>query len=333
MNRVVSVADASYVASARRALEALAGEIGFGEQDRARAALVATELATNLARHGGGGEVLARPVEAEEATGLELIAIDRGPGIANIAESLRDGSSTYGSSGTGLGAIRRQSEEFDIFSAAGRGTVILARLWPNRRPVAERIAQVGAVSVPKREEEVCGDGVAVLRNGSMVSAMVVDGLGHGVMANAAAQEARRHFLSAGLMRSPAAALQKVHAGLRATRGAAVGIVTVDMAAGQALFAGIGNIAGLAAAEGNIRRFVSMNGIAGHTAGSLREFVYPCDGSGLVILLHSDGVSANWSLDRYPGLSARHPSLIAAVLLRDFGRGRDDATVLAIKRPT
>lgn len=331
MNTLIAVPDATYVALARREVEGLARAIGLDEQDRGRASLVATELATNLVRHGRGGELLAKAIKTDQATGLELIALDRGPGIANIADSLRDGSSTYGSAGTGLGAIRRQSEEFDLFSTPGQGTAVLARLWPKRQAVADRVVQIGAVSVPKPEEQVCGDTLAVQWSGTTISAMVADGLGHGVMANAAAEAARRLF-SAGFTPSPTAAVQKIHAGLRATRGAAVGVVTVDLAAGRAVFCGIGNIAGLAAAGGNIRRFVSMNGIAGHTAGTLREFVYPCDGAGLVIVLHSDGVSTNWSLDRYQGLASRHSSLIAAVLLRDWGRRRDDATVLVLKRP-
>lgn len=334
MNTLLAMPDASYVAGARREVEGLARSIGFDADDRGRAALVVTELATNLVRHGQGGNVLAKSVKIDNAAGLELIAIDRGPGIANVADRLRDGSSTYGSTGasagSGLGAIRRQSDEFDIFSAPGQGTAVLARLWPQRRAVVDRVAEIGAVSVPKREEQVCGDSLAVLQAGTTVSAMVVDGLGHGVMANAAAEEARRLFC-AGFTASPAAAVQKIHAGLRATRGAAVGIVTIDLAANRAVFCGLGNIAGLAAAGGNVRRFVSMNGIAGHTAGTFREFIYPCDGPGLVIVLHSDGISANWSLDRYQGLSGCHASLIAAVLLRDCGRGRDDATVLVVKR--
>ena len=334
MNTVLAVPDTSYVAGARREVETLARRIGFDEEDRGRAALVATELATNLARHGGGGDVLAKAMQTDAATGLELIAIDRGPGIANVAHSLRDGNSTYGtsgsSSGTGLGAIRRQADEFDIFSTPGQGTAVLARLWPQRQPVVNRVVQIGSVSVPKREEQVCGDSLGWLQAGTTVSAMVVDGLGHGVMANAAAEEARRLFCR-GFTPSPAAVVQKIHAGLRATRGAAVGIVTVDLAASQAVFCGLGNIAGLAAAGGSVRRFVSMNGIAGHTAGTFREFIYPCDGAGLVIVMHSDGISANWSLDRYHGLSGRHASLIAAVLLRDCGRGRDDATILVMKR--
>ena len=75
----------------------------------------------------------------------------------------------------------------------------------------------------------------------------------------------------------------------------------------------------------------MNGIAGHSAERFQEFVYPCEGPGLVLVMHSDGLSTNWSFDRYTGLMARHPALIAAVLYRDAGRSRDDATVLVLKR--
>ncbi|MFZ5779197.1 MAG: ATP-binding SpoIIE family protein phosphatase [Pseudomonadota bacterium] len=330
MTTALPVADASYVASARREVEAVAKRIGLSEADRARAGLVATELATNLARHGGGGELLVQPLQSGTASGIELIAIDRGPGIANLAESMRDGCSTYGSAGTGLGAIRRQSEVFDIYSLPGRGTAILARLWPQRRLPREMGAAVGGVSVPKREELVCGDSMDVLQEGTTVSLIVADGLGHGVLANAAAEEACRLFRSQFHV-SPAMAIQRIHAGLRSTRGAAVGIVNVNFATSKAVFCGIGNIAGLALAGTNVRRFVSMNGIAGHTAGRIQEFIYPCDGPGLVVVLHSDGISSNWSFDRTPGLAARQPSLIAAVLLRDAGRGRDDATVLVLKR--
>jgi hypothetical protein len=184
--------------------------------------------------------------------------------------------------------------------------------------------------VPKPEELVCGDGVAVVCAGTVFSLMVVDGLGHGVAAQQAANAACDVFRK-GFISSPTVAAQKIHAGLRATRGAAVGIANVDLAAASVTFSGIGNIAGLAAAGGQVRRFVSMNGIAGHTAGQLREFVYPCDGPGLVVVLHSDGIGTNWSLDRYPGLVARHPALIAAILYRDGTRGRDDATVLVLRR--
>jgi len=327
---VLAVADRSYVSGARRETEAIARRIGLGDDDVGRAGLVATELATNLARHGGGGDLLVQPLATPTVSGLEITAIDRGPGIADIGQSLRDGVSTFGSAGTGLGAIRRQSDEFDIYSTADRGTATLARLWPRRKLPPREAATVGVVTVAKPEEQVCGDSYGVTISGMLVTAMVADGLGHGVAAHDAAEEARRLF-HRGIQSSPIAAIRAIHAGLRPTRGGAVAVLTLDLAASRVAFCGLGNIAGLAASGGSVRRFVSMNGIAGHTAERLQEFIYPCDGPGLVVVLHSDGLSANWSLDRYPGLAGRHPGLIAAVLYRDLGRGRDDATVLVIKR--
>jgi len=334
VNRLLPVPDGSYANAARREVENGARACGFSEQDIGRAALVALEMATNVARHGGGGHLLLREVIAEDRKGLELISIDRGPGMADVAHSLRDGVSTYGSAGVGLGAIRRQADEFDIHSQAGsepgHGTALLVRLWPDRRAPVDKLAVVGSVSVPKPEELVCGDGVAVAQSGTVVSLLVVDGLGHGVAAQQAANAACELFRK-GLNTSSIMAVQRIHAGLRGTRGAAIGVANVDLAASSLTFSGLGNIAGLAAAGGQVRRFVSMNGIAGHTAGQLREFVYPCDGPGLVVILHSDGIGTSWSLDRYPGLAARHPALIAAVLYRDGTRGRDDATVLVLRR--
>jgi anti-sigma regulatory factor (Ser/Thr protein kinase) len=332
MTLALAVPDESYVSAVRREVERTGKGIGLGESDRSRASLIVTELATNLVRHGTGGTLLVETPQAAGSIGLELIAIDQGPGIADAARSMRDGVSTYSSSGTGLGAIRRQSDEFDLHSSAGLGTAVLSRIWPQRRRGANRGAGHGSISVAKPGEPVCGDSRGVLEAGDGVAAMVADGLGHGAAANLAAEEARRLF-SVGFPASAAAAVEKIHAGLRATRGAAVGVVVLDLAASRATFCGVGNIAGLVVAGGNLRRFVSMNGIAGHAVRRIQEFVYPCEGPGLLVVLHSDGLSSNWTLDRYPGLAAHHPSLIAAVLYRDAGRKRDDATVLVIKRPT
>lgn len=334
MNRLLPVPDTSHANAARREVENVARLCGFSEQDIGRAALVALEMATNVARHGGGGHLLLGEVTAEDRKGLELISIDRGPGMVDVAHSMSDGVSTYGSAGVGLGAIRRQADEFDIHSqtgsAPGHGTAIYVRLWPGRRAPVDKLASIGSVSVPKPEELVCGDAVSMVRSGTVVSLLVVDGLGHGVAAQQAAKAACEVFQKS-LVTSPIMAVQRIHAGLRGTRGAAIGVANVDLAASSLTFSGLGNIAGLAAAGGQVRRFVSMNGIAGHTAGQLREFVYPCDGPGLVVILHSDGIGTSWSLDRYPGLAARHPALIAAILYRDGTRGRDDATVLVLRR--
>ena len=98
------------------------------------------------------------------------------------------------------------------------------------------------------------------------------------------------------------------------------------------FVGVGNIGAVLANGGEARRMASYNGTAGHVAPRIREFTYPFTGRPLVIL-HSDGLSARWEIDAYPGLAASHPSLVAGVLFRDHRRGRDDATVVAMRAAT
>jgi hypothetical protein len=79
---------------------------------------------------------------------------------------------------------------------------------------------------------------------------------------------------------------------------------------------------------DLRRMVSMPGTAGYNVRKIQSFDYAFE-SGLVILC-TDGLSTSWTLARYPGLRAAHPVLVAAVLYRDFGRRRDDVTVLVGK---
>jgi hypothetical protein len=291
-------------------------------------ALVATELATNLLKHGAGGEILVGSFGEEKDSGIELIALDKGPGISNVAASLADGYSTAGTAGKGLGAVVRQSHFVDVASWPGVGTAILARL--KRGQPSENgadISRVGAVAVPMPGQDVCGDswGVSVGQDQSTV--LVADGLGHGPEAAEASVEAVRLFHRFIGHRAPAL-LEYVHGGLRATRGAAVSVARFHNGSGKLIYSGVGNIAGVIFANGELRRMVSMPGTAGHNARKIQAFEYPFT-TGLVIL-HSDGIASTWTLERYPNLAARHPTLIAAVLYRDLTRHRDDATVLVAK---
>src|SRR5688500_2123976 len=99
--------------------------LGLGEVRQGEVAIVVTELATNLVKHARGGELLIRAVE--DGT-LEVLAVDRGGGIARPAEVMRDGYSTAGTLGAGLGAVRRLAARFDLYSTPGAGTVVMARL-------------------------------------------------------------------------------------------------------------------------------------------------------------------------------------------------------------
>lgn len=324
----LAVQDQSQVSETRRRATEMAVSQGFRDADAGRVALVATELATNILKHGNAGEVLVGPFGQGPDGGIELIALDKGPGMSNLAASLTDGHSTAGTAGTGLGAVVRQSHFVDIASWPGNGTAVLARLRPGQ-PAKEfsDTSRVGGVSVPMLGEEVCGDSWSFLVGPEGTTLLVADGLGHGPDAAEAAGEAVRLFHRFNGHRAPVL-LEYIHGGLRATRGAAVSIARFEPASGKMIYSGIGNIAGVLCADGQLRRMVSMPGTVGHNARKIQAFEYPFK-AGLAIL-HSDGIASSWTLDRYPNLAARHPTLIAAVLYRDLTRHRDDATVLVAK---
>lgn len=330
-SRSILMTDASQVGEARRLAAAAAARLGFGETQLGHLAIVVTELARNLVVHATGGELLVRPLDEGEEPGVEVLALDRGPGIPNTAESLRDGYSTAGTPGTGLGAVRRLSGLFGIHSLPGAGTAMLARVY-RESPARARggaLSEIGAICLPMPGEEVSGDGFAVQHGAGRSTVLVADGIGHGPSAADAAEQAiavfRRHADA-----SPVDALGAIHAALRGTRGAAAAVAQLDPGEGRVRFAGVGNIAGvvLSATDGP-RHVVSHNGTVGHHAPRVQEFTYGWP-PGALLVLHSDGLMTRWALDNYPGLTAQHPTVVAGVLYRDFARGRDDVTVVVAR---
>jgi anti-sigma regulatory factor (Ser/Thr protein kinase) len=306
----------------------MAQKLGFDETAAGKVAIVVTEAATNLLKHGHGGEILLHAIEAGEVCGLEAIAIDRGAGIADIGKSLRDGESTSGTAGSGLGAIVRLSASYDLYTRPGHGTAILARFWPSRPPAGDTALDMGGFSVAMAGEEVSGDDWAVHHRPRGCSILVVDGLGHGIAAADAAREAIQAFQKNPLA-APSECMEAIHARLRSTRGAAAALATIDASARTVNFIGVGNIAGMVTDTPECRTLVSMSGTLGHNVRCMREFVYPwCPQSRLI--LHSDGVSGRWDWSSYPGLMQREPVLAAAVLYRDMARGKDDATVVVAR---
>ncbi len=325
----IAVNDSSQVSEARREAVSIAEKADFNSGDRGRVALVTTELASNLVKHGGGGEILLGAYQDSDGSGVQMIALDRGPGMANVEACLQDGYSSLGTQGNGLGAVIRQSDLVDIASWPDVGTGILAQIG-NKGLIVERSRSHtgwGAVSVPMPGEMVCGDAWTVSDNGSVRTLFVADGLGHGHDAAEAAVEAVRLFHRFSGHQVPTL-LDYVHGGLRSTRGAAVSVARFDPSTSRMIFGGIGNVAGTLASNGELKRMVTMPGTAGYNARKIQSFEYPFV-SGLIIL-NSDGLVSGWTLGKYQNLIAVHPTLIAAILYRDFGRRRDDATVLVGK---
>jgi anti-sigma regulatory factor (Ser/Thr protein kinase) len=321
----VVIEEPSQVAQARRAGAALAEAIGLDAERAGRLALVVTESGTNLLRHAGGGQILLRAVNGHGEAAVEMLALDRGPGMANVARCLEDGYSTAGGAGTGLGAMQRLSTLFDLYSRQGRGTAILSRVGaaPARRGMI-----VDGVCVAAKGEEQCGDAWDEEPRVDGVTILVVDGLGHGPLAATAAAAAVEAFRRA-RGQAPAPRLQAVHAAMRGTRGAAGAIADVDLGRRRVRFAGIGNI-GAVVVDGDSPRFLmSHNGTLGHAARRIDEVEAAWPARGL-LLMYSDGLTTPRELGAYPGLLERHPSLVAGVLWRDLSRGRDDVTVVVAR---
>ena len=314
---------------ARRAAAAMAASLGFDEADVGRAAIVVTECATNLWKHAAGGEMLLSDGEFEGEPCLEAIALDRGPGMSDVTRCFKDGYSTAGSAGSGLGAVGRLSQ-CEVFTRPGKGTAVMARILKRgRRGQAGACGfAIGGVSVPLAGEEVCGDGFAFRKDGACLLAMLADGLGHGPTAADCAGRASDAFQKS-KERAPAKMIHNIHAELRGTRGAAVSVARLDPVARLIHFAGVGNVLGVVSARGKSKNFVAMPGIVGHHMAAVREFTYDWP-AGSVVLIYSDGIVSHWSLDEYEGLADRDPSLISAVIYRDRKRGRDDASVVAIR---
>jgi len=323
------VTEISQVAKTRRAATALAGRLAFDEAGTSKVALIVTEAATNLVKHATEGEILLYALQTGQIRGIQVLVLDKGPGIANAAQAMRDGYSTTGSLGTGLGAIERLATSFDIYSLPGAGTALLARLWSNplSATLPPRLA-VGALSLPKPGEDVCGDRWAVAWFPERTLMLVADGLGHGPGAAEAALEAVRTFHEHTAL-TPAAIVEAIHAALGSTRGAAVAVTEVAPSHEAVRFAGVGNISGVVLSSEGSRHMVSHNGTAGHSARKIQEFAYPWSSDALLIL-YSDGLVTHLHPERYPGLLKRHPDVIAATLYRDNARGRDDVTILVAR---
>lgn len=324
------VCEASQVGEVRRAAVALAEGLSFGATEAGAVRIVATEAATNLVKHAHDGLIVLRGVKEAATDVVEVLALDRGPGMVDVGKCLRDGYSTAGSPGTGLGAMQRLAWTFDLFSLPGVGTALLAQVAA--KPTATRQPspsfEVGAVCVPVAGEQLCGDSWAVSHQPGRSVFLVADGLGHGPLAATAADEAVRLF-EANAQRSPADIIHVVHAALRSTRGAAVAVAEIIPAERQVRFVGVGNIAGRIVHAGTTRGLVSHNGTVGHQLHAIREFMYAWP-EGALLVLNSDGLLTQWGLEHYPGLVEHHPSLVASILLRDFSRKRDDSTVVVAR---
>lgn len=320
---VVPVEDESQVGHARRVAQGMAGKLGFDEAHAGRVALAATELATNLLKHAGHGALHLRVIPANPGFAMELVSVDRGPGF-DVSKCVTDGFSTGGTQGNGLGALVRQAHLFDVFSDE-RGSVVLVQLYARHSsPLPLRF---GVSQHSLNADPACGDAWHLAVDDKRVSALVIDGIGHGEDAERAAHAGAAAF-AVDPFADPAVQMLQMHQAMAGSRGGAAAVVLSDRETGILRFTGVGNIGARLLTQATSRGMASHPGIVGSRFRKAQVFDYPIQENQLLILF-SDGLQSRWDLRDYPGLAHRHPAIIATLLHRDFCRGRDDVTVLVI----
>lgn len=323
--------DESRIGEARRAADGVARTCGLDEHARGTLAIVVTEAATNLARHAKRGVILLRDTSALGVTGVELLAVDCGPGMHDLERHFADGFSTGGTSGAGLGAMRRQADQLDVYSVPGQGTVVLARVFAaDSKTAASHLLDIGVVCLPLDGEAVCGDGWCVRQDADRAMVLIVDGLGHGPNAAQAADTALDAFRVTE-DRTAKETVSIIHDALRATRGAAVAVAEVRRTPEGASveLCGVGNTVTAVIGAAGPRSLPSMNGTAGLSIRALQSFTQTLRSDDLLVM-HTDGLTTRWRLDAYPRVREHDPAIASALLHRDASRGRDDATVLALR---
>jgi anti-sigma regulatory factor (Ser/Thr protein kinase) len=320
------MSDGSRVGEARRHASQLASEIGLDETAAGRLAIIVTELGNNLVHHADRGHLLlAGDVKERE---VEVIAVDRGPGIADVGRSMNDGFSTGGTPGTGLGAVRRLSQDFDLHSVLGEGTIVVARV--RAQPAARKVSlHVAGICVPIPGERVCGDAWGAWVGAASLDLLLADGLGHGTAA-AEASMAAVAALEQAPGAPPLAVLEAAHRDLRSTRGAALAFLHGDTARGTVSCCGAGNVIARVVSGIAERMLLTQHGTVGLQMRRPEEAVVDWPEHSILVV-HSDGIESRWTTQRVVPALLKDPAVIAAILWRDHTRGRDDATVVVAKR--
>ena len=301
-------------------------KIGLNEKDLDAAVFIAVELASNLVKHGGGGDLIFRVIDNDFDHGIELMSLDNGPGMI-VSRCMDDGYSTTGGAGTGLGTVRRLATAFDAYSLAEIGSVLVARIL--KRTSGTSLFDIGALCLPVAGERYCGDAWDVREHEDRLSMMVSDGLGHGIGAAEASDLALGIFAQAS-DHAPSAILEAQHVALTASVGAAVLTCRLDCRTNIMSCTGVGNVAGVIVDGADERGVVSLEGVVGSRVRKIKTFDYDVL-AGQTLVFHSDGLTSRWRLKDFPGLFSRSAAVIAGVMFRTYRRGKDDATVLVLRR--
>lgn len=326
MKRWIPIDDRSAVAAIRRLARRYATRINLPDRRQEELAIVVSEATTNILRYAGRGRALIVAVRHPGVEKLVLLFTDNGPGIAEIDRMFEDGESSTDSAGLGLGAIRRLSDSFDIFTSVEDGTTIVCSFEVRNTPASTAI-EVEGLRVCHPAENVCGDDWLLRQTRRATDILVCDGLGHGPRAAEASAEvvaAAQEFSA-----DPGRTMEHLTERLVGTRGSVASMVRIEEPGMTLSYAGLGNIATLCIGAHGTRRLAVRDGrIGGAPTRGFEEEMQLVPGD--LVILHSDGLKTLRDTHLRPGLLHRSPLLIAGFLLDRAFRGRDDACIVVAR---
>lgn len=305
--------------------------IGFAPVECEEIGLAVTELASNLTKHAGGGEIRLLAIEADSRVGIQIESEDNGPGISDVERAVTDGYSTAGSLGAGLGTVNRLMDELEFRARPhSAGLHVVCQRWLRSRvknfPV--RWLEFGAATRACRMLPENGDAIILRQWEGHALTGVIDGLGHGQFAKKASQAARQ-YIEQHFDQPLTSLFRGVGRTCRATRGVVMALARFDFARQTLAVASIGNVEVRLIGGTERPGFVVRRGVLGLNAPDPVVTEHPWTSTSILIV-HSDGLRAHWQGDEFQNLAREAPGIIALQLLRKFGKTEDDATVVVAK---
>ena len=320
------ILDAASVSAAREKVREVARAQGMNEEQVGGLAIAVSELGTNHLAHARDGEIAILPIERGETRGVEIVAVDRGPGIADPTAALEGLVVSPAGLGAGLRAAVAFADEVDFDVRLLEGTCIRLRKFAQR---AGRRREVAIFGRPCIEYPASGDDAAFFRTPGGLVLTIADGLGHGVEAREASSRAMQ-VVAAMRDRSPSAILAASDEALLGTRGAVMAVAELDETAGVLRHACVGNVATRVCSARASHTFGGSSfvlGARGNRRRAISEEAHDL-GPGDVVIMTSDGVR---SAMRVEGVDAdvlrHHPLVVAHHVMRSFAREGDDVTIL------
>lgn len=328
--RTVGVRHPGDVISAQGAAREVAHEIAFSDVECEQIALAASELASNLVRHANGGTLRVSEItDDDDRSGIAIETEDDGPGIARPDKALVDGFSTAGGLGTGLGTVHRIMDELDFSSRPAGGLRVWCCRWmrPSTTGAFSRPLAFGVATRARGNDPQNGDAFVVRTWMDGGLAGVIDGLGHGELAERAAHVART-YVEDHFDQPVRRLFEGVALACRRTRGAVMALARFDLKARKVDIGSIGNVE-VRLFGGERANVIVRRGILGVNAPNpvVTSHAWTDDS---ILVLHSDGLHSHWSLDDLARITWAAPAEAAHALLQQEGKDDDDATVVVVR---